>query len=525
MIAGKRNFLLLLIVIALAGFFFQAFATQRGAGLSNDSAAYLWAARNLDKGVGLGWENGLGEFAPMIWWPPLYPSLLAAIGLSGADPMDAARWLNGALFAATLLLAGAALYAYGNRGAWLAVFGALLVLGSPVLIQIYAMAWSEPLALFFGFLAICLLARHLDDSKRPYLLASAAAGLAFLTRYPCAAFIWAAVLGICFLGRARWVRRISDAVLFGAVSCLPVALWLARNVRAGGSSTGRALTIHLMTGKQFTAILFVISRWIVPDLRPGVALSHNPIRIVNMLVVAAGLALACFLAFRRKAAGIPKEQAPGRLRFLPHLLIGFAVCYGALVAASLSFFDAQTEPDNRILSPLYVALLLFALCAIHWLRPALKGRKTLSAAAVCLPVAFGLFYLAGAWRWAGEAARQGEGFQSRAWHGSEMIGEIKKLPPETTIYTNNTWAVYIMADKVSREIPRKHDPITLKPNARYCAEFTEMSERLEKHDAGLAYFKGQQSASFFPSDDELKAALPGALVSQGPDGRIYRGAK
>lgn len=518
----KRNFLWLLIVIAVMGFLFQAFATQRGIGVSNDSVGYIWAARNLDRGLGLVWENGRGGFRPMIEWPPLYPSLLAAIGLTGADPLDAARWLNGALFAGNILVAGAILYAYSARNAWLAGFGAALILVSPVMIQIHAMAWTEPQAFFFGLLGICLLARYLDNSKRTYLLASAVcAGLAFLTRYVGAAFIGAGLLGLCFLGQRRWARRIADAVLFGAISCLGMALWLVRNARAGGSSTGRAFSVHPVTEKPFAPILYVLSRWLVPDSRPELTLLHDPVRMANLLLVAAGVALACFLALRRETVHVPEDNATGRLRFLPHLLIAYVVCYGLILVVSLSFLDASTVPDSRILSPLYAAFLLLALCAMNWLLPALKGRRVLATAVVLLCVAFGVFYSLSALRWAGRAARQGEGFQSRAWQTSRIIGEIRKLPPEAAIYTNNPLPVYIVAGRASCKVPEKYNIITLKANARYSAEIAEMSERLEKRGGVFAYFNGEDLVSY-PSEDEIKAALPGALVSQEPDGRIYR---
>lgn len=518
----KRNFLWLLIVIAVMGFLFQTFATQRGIGVSNDSVVYICSARNLDKGHGIVWEDGRGRFTPVVVWPPLYPSLLAVIGFTGADPLAAARWLNGALFAGIILVAGAILYAYSGRNGWLAGFGAALVLVSPVMIQIHAMAWSEPQALFFGLLGIYLLARYLDNSKRTYLLASAVSmGLAFLTRYPCAAFIGAGLLGLCFLGQRRWARRIADAVQFGAISCLGTALWLVRNARAGGSSTGRAFSIHPVTEKPFAPILYVLSRWLVPDSRPELTLLHDPVRLANLLLVAAGLALACFLALRRKTINVPEDNATGRLRFLPHLLIGYVGCYGLILAVSLSFLDASTVPDSRILSPLYAAFLLLALCAMNWLLPALKGRRPLAAAAVFLCVAFSLFYSLSALRWACRAARQGEGFQSRAWQTSRIIGEIRKLPPEAAIYTNNPLPVYIVAGRVSCKVPEKYDLITLKPNARYSAEIAEMTERLEKRGGVFAYFNGEDLASH-PSEEEIKAALPGALVSQEPDGRIYR---
>ena len=376
----KRNFLWVLIVIAVMGFLFQAFATQRGIGVSNDTVGFIWAARNLDKGLGIAWDNGRGGLTPVVLWPPLYPSLLAAWA-TGVDPLDAARWLNGLLFAGIILVAGATLYAYSARNAWLAGFGAALLLVSPVMIQIHAMAWTEPQAFFFGLLGICLLARYLDTSKRPYLLASAVSmGLAFLTRYVGAAFIGGGLLGLCFLGQRRWGRRIADAVLFGAISCLGTALWLVRNARVGGSSTGRAISAHVVSAKQFAAVLYVLSRWVAPDSRPELTLSHNPVRMANLLLVAAGVALACFLALRRKTVHVPEADAPRPLRFLPHLLIGYVLCYGLILAVTLSFLDASTGRTRRILSPLYTAFLLLSLCAMNWLLPVLKGRRVLATA-------------------------------------------------------------------------------------------------------------------------------------------------
>jgi hypothetical protein len=110
----------------------------------------------------------------MAHFGPLYPMLLAALGLSGADPLAGARWLNAFLFGANVVGIGLLIGACSGGSTWAPLAGSLLALTSVPLLGVHATALTEPLFLLLGFLGLCLLAGYFETSKLPFFLTQVA---------------------------------------------------------------------------------------------------------------------------------------------------------------------------------------------------------------------------------------------------------------------------------------------------------------------------------------------------------------
>ncbi len=222
----KSQVVIALATLSLSGIAVLLFITRWGVGLSYDSVSYIAIARDLLNGRG--YPTALW-FYRTTHWPPLLPLVLAAIGTLRIDPLIGARWLNTGLFAANIALVGAIVNRYGGLF-WPSVLASYVILASPTTLMIHAMAWSEPLFIFLGFLGILLLADYIDR-RVPVLLfasASAVAG-AFLTRYVGGALVVAGALGLLLLTAKPLRTRLIDAAIFVAVSSLPTLLWMLRN--------------------------------------------------------------------------------------------------------------------------------------------------------------------------------------------------------------------------------------------------------------------------------------------------------
>ena len=93
--AEKRILHAVIVLFSVAGVMLSLLSTSRyGVGLSSDSTEYISAARGLLAGQGYVCHDG----SPYTGWPPLFPTLLAGIGLTGIDPTTAARFLNAFAF-------------------------------------------------------------------------------------------------------------------------------------------------------------------------------------------------------------------------------------------------------------------------------------------------------------------------------------------------------------------------------------------------------------------------------------------
>ena len=112
--------------------------TARGPGVSPDSVIYIETARSLLAGNGFSAEG-----KPMTHYPPVYPLLLAVVGLfNHGDVVHAGRLIGALLFGVNLALLGLALLAWSNRGSSAAAWGMLVFLASAPIIKTHP--WRGP---------------------------------------------------------------------------------------------------------------------------------------------------------------------------------------------------------------------------------------------------------------------------------------------------------------------------------------------------------------------------------------------
>src|SRR3989304_2897316 len=80
--------------------------TRFGPGASGDSVHYLMGAQSLIAGNGYSRVSGGGELRPITGFPALYSLVLAGLGATGLDLIDAAGGLNVVLFGMNAFLLG-----------------------------------------------------------------------------------------------------------------------------------------------------------------------------------------------------------------------------------------------------------------------------------------------------------------------------------------------------------------------------------------------------------------------------------
>lgn len=493
---------LLAVLVPLAAGAVVLLATRHGAGISADSSLYVGAAESVLRGEGFRMPFGYEGPAPLTHFPPLYPLLLAAGG-AGAGW---ARVLGAVLFAATVALAGAALrrYAPGRPGAALAAM--LLVACSLDLLYLHLMTWSEPLYLFLATGSLMLVAEHLRaPSPRLLLLAAAACAGAWLTRYAGAAVVAAGALGILLapspLPRGR---RLGDALLFGAAASLPMALWLLRGALLAGSATNRTLAFHPPGRATLAQGLATATAWVVPPAVPG--------RRWLFLALAAALAWGALRLLRREAAA---EGGVGEgTRALPWLLVLHLALYALLLLVSLTWVDASTPLDFRILAPALLSALLLGACAGARDWDASGARRALATAAVVVVALF-------AWRtgaWARGNAGDAQGYASRAWRASPTVRAVRALPAGAEIHTNLPEAVHLLAGRESRLLPPRRSPLSRLPDARFPDALAALACRRGAYVVLFAHVDRPHLASA----RELHAAARLRPVARGRDGAVLR---
>src|SRR5258708_1062047 len=250
-------------LIALLGTFLVLRATPEGLGLTGESIAYMGGARSLLGGHGCR-EAWLISDKPVTHYPPGFPAVLALIGLSGIDPLRAARFVNALLFGLNDALLGMLFLRITKSLVGGLVLAALFV-ATGSLLQVHAFALSEPLFIFFSLLAFWMFDLYFerDDHWLWLVLCGVFAGLAYLTRYAGLALI-ATFIAALFILYRNWRARLGSAAIF-TLSVSPwVVGWVLRNELIAGKITNRMFVPHPITAANFDTALYNISVFLMP---------------------------------------------------------------------------------------------------------------------------------------------------------------------------------------------------------------------------------------------------------------------
>jgi hypothetical protein len=475
-----------------------------GIGVYHDSVFYISSAENLVRGEGLSWFGDGGELRPLTHFAPLYPLTLALGMALGADATSVARALAALFYGANVALLGWVIYRVTRR-LWLGALTAALALISSVFLGVHLLAMSEPLFLLTAVACLAVLTHYLTTGERRSLyFAIVLAALSYLTRYVGLVVLGTGALSLLLLGSRPLRKRLQEAIVFGLAALVPMALWMARNCARTGSLTNRILRFHPPQPAKIKQFAATVLDWVSPFRLTA------PGTILILLGIAALLGMLFYRAWKRR------KSAPDPVFVFSVTAVLFALLYLASLAFSVTFFDASTPFDDRILSPLYVVFLLLILLAVH---QTLSERRAWTALAVILLVVLAVVQAPGAWRQMTTLREEGIGFTSRVWRESETIAWLDSLPREATIYSNEKAAINFLTPQRAYAIPEKTDPVKAEVRDYYEESMRTMRERLSAADAYLVVFHADRLRAGMPTLEEITFGF--GLVSIFDDARVY----
>lgn len=466
--------------LAIAGSGTILWSTARwGAGVSSgDSVVYLGAARSLLQGQGL---RDLGFNTPLLHFPPLYPFLLALVGLISGNMLAGARWIDALLFGANIFLTGLAAKRF-YRSSPLALLPPLCALISIGILNDHLVVMSEAPFLFFEILFLWQLVVHLESGSNAALaVAGLSAGLAGITRYTGPALVAAGVIAIVVLTGKRSRTAVRNCVVFGVLSCSPTILWVARNLYLTGRTTDRTLVAHVIGLAQLRFGLNTIATWLVPAAVPLV-IKAGLLLGITLAVIAGGIYL------KRNSSAGAQSSLGGTDHIVPAVVAIFVACYVGWVLVSISFFDISTVLDDRMLSATYIPVLLGMAWMVWQLeRTPLAGRGFQAATAILLAA----FVLVNGVRCAARIVtvrRAGIGYTGARWINSPVIQRIKMLPPDAMIYTDMRSAVSFLTKMPASALPASTEMTTGRANPAFGEELARMRSTIQNHPAAVACF-------------------------------------
>ena len=519
-------------LMGLAGSLVIAYCTAWGATVYSDATEYILSARSLLAGKGLGIPGPGGAFQPLTLHPPLYPLVLSGLGLVGIDPTEGARWLNILLFGLVIILVSAAVYWFSRRFILSALLG-LVILTSPLFLAIFSSAIAEPLFFVLGLMSLFLLVEYVGLPRRRLLIgAGILAGLACLARYTGFVLIVSGALILLAFQWVTWKKYLVDLGIFGGISTGLAATWMlplylhTQRFAARSFQSGDDLSIALREAR--VSLIDLGWSWIPFSqfIEPRPSYFIRGWFMIALLVVMGAVTLV--VAWKRFRSPGERFQEMGLLRLAGVFGIFLAV-YLAFVTFSFFFLSPRNDLNGRLLSPVYLSLLIVVFPLLTW---ALWGRKA-GRWLVWLPILGLAVLVAGGFDKSVEFMQTnhlvGAGYTSAVWLNSPTIRAVKELDQGSALISNESAAILFLTGRPAYDVNELFRTTPLETYTPYGDDPEDPAQRLFQADqAVLVIFPASFYWQLFPiygdrTQERLDALFEGLRVDQSfDDGVIYR---
>lgn len=346
----------ILLLFSLAAAVLLLLLTAQGGVITTpDSATYIAASRSLVAGDGYRLFDGHA----LTRWPPLYPTLLAFVGMLSdqvsINLLEGIRLFNALVYAVTVFAAGV-MFLRLIASPLLALMAIFTLLVNWPLTMLGLHAWSEPFFVLLTVLVLLQLARFLQAPTWLSLLGLAAlAALGALQRYAGVTLILTGLLVILIWANVSQRQRFLYAACFGLLAAAPLLLWNLRNLALNRTLVGSAWEIASARPlKAITTALQVLGEPFAPP--------------IGALPLLAGCALGvAVLLYLLRIARVTRAANPYLL-----CLVLFTAIY--LTFMILSSSVANVTLDNRTLVPVFIPLTGLVFFTLHRLRSLLRPR-------------------------------------------------------------------------------------------------------------------------------------------------------
>lgn len=517
-----------IVVILVLGSIAIIYGMQWGPWTGSDSVAYIESSRNLTNGQGLVQRQASGDLVPLSLHPPLYPIALTLLSIISADILLSAKILNVFLFGLFILSTGFLFYL--NKPTY-SILLCILIVTSPILLNIFTSAMSEPLFFVTSVMSLILVVYYLQTNNQHFLILSVLLGsLALLTRYVGVAVIFAGSLCILIFPNESFLKRIFKATAYTATGFFPFAIWVMNLKNIGESLMLREFNIgEFWTRLSPFRIKFVDIVWDWLKMETFFSAQDYDFKLHVLLVLAIFVSLVIGLALftNKRRINLPKALMLKSVQFA-FVFFSFSIFFIIFTAiAFLISTQIDVVPNERILSPLLMGFLFGGSSIVIFLQDHIPKNLVLRMFLPMLILPFSISQIGPSYSYLQDLHENGSGYTTKEWHSSELIREVQRLPQDTSVISNEAEAILLHANRSSNRIPELVQGI---PHDVYESFGQDSSDAIQQtfrtKGAALVLFGSVywQLNSFYyqQTDIRLEAFTRDLyLYSQVDDGEIY----
>jgi hypothetical protein len=170
------------------------------------------------------------------------------------------------------------------------------------------------------------------------------------------------------------------------------------------------------------------------------------------------------------------------------VLVGLAGSYPVYIAIAHSVFDASIPIDDRMFSPVFVALVALLGVVAALVSRQQRARWILLPLMAVMLVAF-LPHMVGRFSGKYESMRQdGVLLAGRAWRESGSVAWVRSLPAEALLYSNQALALEFLTGRSVYAMPTRVDTVKNEARPEFDAQLTGMRADLKRPNSYLLVF-------------------------------------
>ncbi len=508
---------LLMALSSLIGVILILASTSRyGIGLTSDSVGYIAVARNLIAGNGVINYDGTYHVSQ----PPFYPALLAIMGYTfGTDPFLVARLVNASIFGFIIYLSAIIVFRYTHSLLLTIIILGMILFKNP-LIDVSIMAWSEPLFICLILLFFLCAEAYLVKKSIPLLiLLSGIVALISLTRYIGITLIATGGLAILLLCRISFKEKILHLFLFGFISVIPMGGWIFRNYVFSGTFTGERVPSVVPIFDNMSSVLYGIYSWLFPGNILQYRFVLTSVHLVVLILGCVAIGYVWKFTSRKERLNVLKNAVPqvGTIAIFVIVYLIFLIISATVIAQ---------EIDNRLLSPLYIPVMVLVLFFVQkWtelMEKYISKRKVYQVliAFTVIILLYSLIFIVSETK---IRMTQGvTGYTSDIWQKSETIQYLQNHTLESNypIYSNAPDVLYILANINGGQMSPRKAAHWLSPIINDISQIS-----WPKHTKIYLIWFDNMERSYLFTVDELKTIANISPVIHFADGVIYTVAK
>jgi hypothetical protein len=261
-------------------------------------------------------------------------------------------------------------------------------------------------------------------------------------------------------------------------------------------------------------ISYQVDNFIVPI--PGTIPLSGAVKLAIYGLLAACLMALLLYVFRRYLI----ESNWRSMGFIvPVSCLLFSASYLLFLFVSINFFDATVPVDERILSPVFL-LLIVGVFSAPW---AVFNKLKITMIGWCL-----LFFLIltiplkiiDAAIQSSDILESGLGYTSKQWQDSQGVAFIRLLGEDRRIFSPQPEILAFLTGKRISDIPVKYNRFTTVKNPIYDREIEAMCKNVRENGALIIYFNSFKMRDF-PTQEEIITSCQLSVLQRFADATLY----